>query len=86
MSNIVLDDFDKICRMCLKQDPTLINIFFSEVSEIIASTTKIEVKTTRFFLVFFWSIYYRILVERGRPSARNNLHDLHGQICGVLQV
>lgn len=85
MSNIVLDDFDKICRMCLKQDPILINIFFSEVSEIIASTTKIEVENSGFLVHFPW-IYYRILVERGRPSPRNNLHDLHGQICGVLPV
>lgn len=48
MSHVELEDFDKICRMCLKQDPTLINIFFSEVSEIIASTTKIEVKNSVF--------------------------------------
>lgn len=59
MSSIELDDFDKICRMCLKQDPTLINIFFSEVSEIIASTTKIEVKKTPAFPAVFL-ICYRV--------------------------
>lgn len=68
MSSIELDDFDKICRMCLKQDPTLINIFFSEVSEIIASTTKIEVKKSRLFLQFFLFVT-AFLVERGRPAA-----------------
>ncbi|XP_050311928.1 zinc finger protein ZFP2-like [Anthonomus grandis grandis] len=38
------NDFHKICRLCLQENPTLINIFFSEAAEIIAAVTNIKPK------------------------------------------